>query len=236
MFERVEIAQPSHKTATAVAFLINSSVVLLAILVPMLRPDRLPSLLTATHVSLPYSAPTPVRVDVVPTPTGTHPHTFSNTAMIVYNGFRPHPNTEPEAAVEPTGPFIPGNTNTILVPNKPSAFPWGDSLNPPPVAPVKPAPKPAVIRISQLDPGYLIRQVQPAYPSIARAVGAQGTVRLSALINTRGEVVEIRVLGGPAVLVQAAVEAVRQWRYKPYVLNGTPMEVQTEVTVNFHLQ
>jgi protein TonB len=74
------------------------------------------------------------------------------------------------------------------------------------------------------------------YPRIAIATHTQGSVVLSALINTRGEIEGLQVVSGPGLLVQSALEAVKQWRYRPYILNGTPIEVQTQVTVNFSLQ
>ncbi len=236
MFERVEIAQPSHKAATLVAFLINSSMVVVAILIPLLRPDRLPSLLTMAHITVPYSAPRP-HVDLVPTTGASHAHVFNNTAMLIYNGFRPHPATTPDEAVEPVGPFVPGAppSPTGVRPTA-NGFPWGDSLNPPPAHVEPAAPRPTIYKISHLDPGALLHRVQPVYPAMAKSLHQQGTVVLTALIDTRGQIVGLQAVSGPPLLIQAAMDAVKQWRYRPYLLNGEPIEVQTEVTVNFVLQ
>jgi len=97
-----------------------------------------------------------------------------------------------------------------------------------------PTPSLAVVRISQgVSQALLIKRVQPKYPPGALAVHAQGAVQIEATINKEGNVVNLKVLSGDPVLAQAALEAVRQWRYKPYYLDGDPVEIQTQITVNF---
>lgn len=83
--------------------------------------------------------------------------------------------------------------------------------------------------------GNLVLRVQPAYPLLARQVRVQGLVVLRAVISRDGTIENLQVLSGHPMLVQAAVDAVRQWRYRPYVLNGEPVEVETEVKVSFIL-
>ena len=83
--------------------------------------------------------------------------------------------------------------------------------------------------------GNLIERVQPQYPSLARQARIQGTVLLSAVISRDGKIENLQVLSGHPMLVQAAMDAVRQWRYRPYYLNNEPVEVETQVTVNFTL-
>ena len=81
----------------------------------------------------------------------------------------------------------------------------------------------------------LIYKVQPSYTAIARAMRLAGTVRLRAIIAADGGVRQVDVISGNALLGQAAVAAVREWRYKPTRLNGEPVEVETFITVNFIL-
>jgi periplasmic protein TonB len=102
---------------------------------------------------------------------------------------------------------------------------------------VLPPPPPMVHRppTSRIMEGNLILRVQPDYPSLARQVRVQGQVVLRAMISREGTIEKLQVLSGHPMLVQAAVDAVRQWRYRPYVLNGEPVEVETEVKVNFVL-
>jgi len=97
-----------------------------------------------------------------------------------------------------------------------------------------PKPSLATLRISQgVSQGLLIKRVQPKYPEAALAVHTQGAVQIEATINKEGNVTNLKVLSGDALLARAAAEAVRQWRYKPYYLDGQPVEVQTQITVNF---
>ena len=97
-----------------------------------------------------------------------------------------------------------------------------------------PRPSLATVRISQgVSQGLLIKRVQPKYPPAALAVRAQGAVQIEATINKEGSVTNLKVLSGDPVLARAALEAVRQWRYKPYYLDGDPVEIQTQITVNF---
>jgi len=83
--------------------------------------------------------------------------------------------------------------------------------------------------------GYLIHRVQPEYPTIAKTAGIQGVVEIAALISKEGAIENLHVLKGHPMLVSAAINAVRQWRYRPYILNGDPIEVDTLITVNFTL-
>lgn len=100
------------------------------------------------------------------------------------------------------------------------------------------APPPAVSRVfrsSTLLQGSLIRQVQPAYPPLARSARIEGSVVLAAVISKDGTIQNLQLISGHPMLVHAALQAVSQWRYKPYVLNGEPIEVETRITVNFVL-
>jgi TonB family protein len=83
--------------------------------------------------------------------------------------------------------------------------------------------------------GQLLNHVNPIYPEIARAAGVSGSVVLHAVIGKSGEVESLQVISGPQMLGAAALEAVRQWTYKPYLLNGEPTEVDTTITVTFNL-
>ena len=83
--------------------------------------------------------------------------------------------------------------------------------------------------------GSLIYRVQPEYPPLAQQARIQGTVLLHAVIDREGKIENLQVLGGHPLLVKAALKAVQQWRYRPYYLNGQPVEVETEITVHFTL-
>ena len=101
-------------------------------------------------------------------------------------------------------------------------------------SPSLPKPTLATIKVSQgVSQGLVIKRVQPKYPAAALAVHAQGAVDIEATIDKEGNVTNVKVLKGDAILAHAAVEAVRQWRYKPYYLDGQPVEIETQITVNF---
>jgi len=99
----------------------------------------------------------------------------------------------------------------------------------PPPAPTHP------LRVSHWAEGNLIYRVQPSYPTLARQARIQGSVRLRAIISKSGTIENLSILNGHAMLVGSAIQAVKQWRYRPYLLNGEPIEVETEITVNFVL-
>jgi protein TonB len=95
---------------------------------------------------------------------------------------------------------------------------------------------PQRVRISQgVTRGLLIQKVEPQYPPLARAARVQGDVVLSAVIDTNGQITNLQLVSGHPMLVPAAIAAVKQWRYKPYLLNGQPVEVETTITVIFSL-
>jgi protein TonB len=79
----------------------------------------------------------------------------------------------------------------------------------------------------------LLQQVKPVYPPLAKQARIQGVVLLEAVINKEGSIDNLRVISGHPLLTQAAIDAVRQWRYKPTLLNNEPVEVVTTITVNF---
>jgi protein TonB len=77
--------------------------------------------------------------------------------------------------------------------------------------------------------------VSPAYPMEAREKGIQGDVLLTATIDEKGKIVDLKVLEGDPILAKASVDAVKQWKYKPYILNGQPVAVDTTIKIQFHL-
>jgi len=98
------------------------------------------------------------------------------------------------------------------------------------------AATPQRVRVSQgVSQGLLIRQVKPTYPPLARQARIQGTVVLQAVISKDGSIENLHLISGHPMLAPAAMDAVKQWKYKPYFLNGEPVEVETTINVNFTL-
>jgi protein TonB len=99
-----------------------------------------------------------------------------------------------------------------------------------------PTPVLQTVNISQgVSQGLLVKKVQPVYPANALQLRVEGAVELMATVSKSGDIAGVKILSGDAQLARAAVEAVKQWKYKPYLLNGSPVEIQTQVTVNFKL-
>jgi periplasmic protein TonB len=127
---------------------------------------------------------------------------------------------------------VPGGTGTG------GGGPWksiGDGLKPAIPLPVAPHATGPTFRTSSMLEGMLIRKVQPVYPPLARTAHVQGSVLVYALISKAGTMENVHAISGHPMLVPAAVEAVSQWRYRPYILNSEPIEVETQITVNFFL-
>ena len=102
-----------------------------------------------------------------------------------------------------------------------------------------PPPKqdlPKRVRVSEgVMRTLLIKKVQPKYPEEARKKHVEGTVVMKTIISRDGDVQELTVVSGDPLLVPAALEAAKQWKYKPYLLNGEPVEIATQIMMIFHL-
>jgi protein TonB len=132
----------------------------------------------------------------------------------------------PDASFEP-GSCIGDCAGGIPVSNILSRGPAIPIVQPPhPVGP---------IRVSDIKLGDLVHKVLPEYPMAAKQLGIHGAVVLMALVGNDGRVEHVQLISGPPLLVQPAMRAVEQWQYRPYQLNHEPVEVQTQVTVNFVL-
>ena len=139
---------------------------------------------------------------------------------------------EPEIPTAPdVGSFGVESGTGQRDPGIPGSIGGSVEVVPPPATP----PPPQRPRISHWAEGNLVYRLQPVYPALARQARIQGTVELRAIVSKTGTVEQLTVVSGHPLLVKAALEAVRQWRYRPYVLNDQPIEIDTEITVNFVL-
>ena len=126
------------------------------------------------------------------------------------------------------------NTGALKVEMQPAAEPHSSSVS----AFAEPLTPPRTnasqrVNMSPATTRALKTRVAPSYPVLARQMKVQGAVAIQALISSDGEIQDLRVLSGPNILASAAQEAVRQWRFKPYLQNGHPVETQARITVNF---
>jgi protein TonB len=130
------------------------------------------------------------------------------------------------------GPYVIGSTGPLT--DSPINRLIASNHNPAVAGPSVAGPR--ITRVSRLDPGMLIKQVQPIYPKIAQTTRIEGTVLLAAVIDTQGRITQLHTLSGHPLLIPAAISAVQQWRYRPYILNGQAVEVETQISVVFSLQ
>jgi protein TonB len=131
----------------------------------------------------------------------------------------------------PTGQSL----DTIGILPRPPVRPPSQPKEQPPETPAASIPKKPVAVSQGVQAAKLIRQVQPAYPALARQARISGSVRLTAIIGRDGAIRNLEVMSGHPLLTAAALEAVKQWVYQPTLLNREPVEVVTRIDVNFTL-
>jgi periplasmic protein TonB len=166
--------------------------------------------------------PTPVVVKTAPASKEAAP--AKPAPIMVKNDFSA-PKSE-AAMLPPVPPSISSMPDTSTV----------ASIVNTPVHVPNPVRETQTLKVSQgVSQGMLIKRVQPVYPAPAKQIRLEGAVQLMAGIAKDGSIHSVRQLSGDAILGRAAIDAVRQWKYKPYFLNGEPVEVQTQITVNFKL-
>ena len=208
------------------AFSFNTSILLAFILIPLICPEALPRHVIAFLMDAPQEpASQPPQKPAEPV---VRPASEMNNGMIMAPS-RINPEIYIALKPEPPLPFNPSTWD----PN--SATPGGVPFGKPGATVVRPD-RSAPLRVSTpVAEGLLILKRVPAYPAIAKAAGISGTVVLAATISKTGTIENLRVTSGPAMLQQAALDAVKTWRYRPYLLDGQPVEVETTVNVIFTL-
>lgn len=220
---------------TLASFVLQALCVALVILLPLPYTEGLPKL-HLVSLGAPVGPPPGRRATEVHKLGPTPPTTNVRTGVIVAPPEVSRGIERAESGPVPQEPGCPscvlGGTGDInaraYVPD--SIGNTATVIPPPPPVPVAHPP-----RVSRIMEGNLINRVQPVYPPMARAARIQGPVVLRAIISRTGAIENLQVLSGHPLLLKAAIDAVSQWRYRPYVLNGDPIEVETQVTVNFIL-
>jgi protein TonB len=221
---------------TFTSFGLQSAVIGLLLLIPLLTTVRLPSSRVLQPPMSFGAPPSPARTIERQHRNPLAQSNLSNNVLITPPSIPPKVATINEGEAPPqvgysTGPGAEGSTGDGG---------GGDVLNGLGIARATvplppPTPTMRAFRTSSILEGSLIRRVQPQYPPLARSVRVQGAVVLAALIGKEGTIENLRLVSGHPMLVPAAIAAVSQWRYKPYILNGESIEVETQITVNFIL-
>lgn len=252
MFEQtlIPVGKTKRPLAVVIAFGLQLLGVGILLLIPMLFVDSLP-IQSYVHVLLaappppPPPPPPPMPAPVVKV--ARAPRQFNANVLMA-------PRTIPkEVAMIKDEELPPPSAVSGVVGGVPGGIPGGSlggviggivgavAAPAPPPPPAPPAPKkaetPQQVRVSgEIQAGLLVRQVQPEYPPLARRARIEGTVVLKAIIARDGSVKQLNLVSGQPLLIESAMNAVRQWLYKPTYLNGEAVEVITEIDVNFHMQ
>jgi periplasmic protein TonB len=214
------------------SFLAQAGLFLLLILYPLFHPLALPR----QSIERLLIAPPPPRA-AAPVEVRHATATASHSVLPSLQDQLQRPSTIHNriAAVDP-GPALPPGLVDIAGPGNGPGLPDGIPLgSPPPAVTHPPAPK-LPIHVSQgVATGLLLSPIRPIYPAIAKAARIQGTVMIEATISRQGAIENLQVTEGPPMLRQAAIDAVAAARYRPFLLNGEPVDVQTSIRVIFSL-
>jgi protein TonB len=223
---------------TLLSFILQIILVGILILIPLIYTEALPKQQLMTFLVAPPPPPPPP-----PPPAATPVKVVRKIESEIIEGQLRTPTKIPEKVAmikEEEAPPAAGIGG--VVGGVPGGVPGGQMggviggiISSTPVA-VPKAATPQRVRVSQgVSEGLLIHKVTPLYPPLARQARIQGTVVLQAVIAKDGTIQNLRLMQGHPMLAPSAIEAVKQWRYKPYFLNGEPVEVETQITVNFTL-
>jgi periplasmic protein TonB len=229
---------PQQRWAAVMSCAAQAAFVTVIVALPLFFTDALPLDYMRSFVEMPTAPHAAAPPPTEPTPNIRHQQAASEMmdGRVIFHEV-------PKGPVKPIvddfgppqpylGPSVPGGTGTGSGNSVINDILTGGSGKraivdaPPPTKPV---------RVSTMDEGLLIRKVTPVYPQIAIMARQQGTVLMHAIIARDGTIQQLQAISGPPLLIRAAMEAVSQWRYRPYILNGQPVEVDTQITVNFKL-
>jgi len=242
MFEEMVVSSPKGKATNKpwtvmVSGIVQATFLSILILIPLIYTEALPKASLATLLIAPPPPPPP------PPPPAATPivkvkpqvHLMDAGKLIAPKAIPKEVKIIKEEAEQPDAfgavGGVPGGVPGGQMGGVIGGVIGGAGTAPPP-------PRPTQTRIRQggaVTAASLINRVNPTYPPLARQTRISGTVRLHAIISKDGSVQELQVLSGHPLLVQSALDAVRQWRYRPTLLNGEPVEVDTTIDVIFSL-
>jgi len=226
--EQLKREKKNRRRALAISISLQAIALAVILMVPLLGK---PAVIAWNVVPVPpyYSRPTPVRI--------------ADTQIVHRPRFKPHTLTVPS--------FIPRTINMDPQPPEPTGDPISNqsgidmtgmipmtesraTTQPPPPAPSQPK-TPKVVHLSQIDASRLTYRVEPIYPVLAKQIGRSGKVELHAIIGEDGTIQSLEAVGGDPMFFASAMQAVKQWRYTPTMLNGQPVKVDTYITVIYNM-
>lgn len=231
MFSAIAVPQEAAQRHRMVLVSLVGEAAMVAVIVvyPLIFPQDLPPPLDSTLVSAPVFSITESQEPIGQSETPRASLGLGHALVVRRHGFS---FVRPTVGIESNESASAPGMGDVLLPGSHDGFLVGtissNLMMPHPA--LEPHP-----RRSVLMEGNLIRKVEPEYPALAKQMRLEGTVVLKAVISPSGTVEKLEVQHGHPVLARAAIEAVRQWRYRPYLLNREPIEVETEITVKFLL-
>ncbi|MFY9802368.1 MAG: energy transducer TonB [Candidatus Acidiferrales bacterium] len=244
MFDDLVVSSANPKKTNkpwtvALSAMIQAGLLGILILIPLIYTEALPKAMLTTFLVPPPPPPPP------PPPAAAAPKIVKPVARLIHNGQMMAPTVIPKKVEMIKEEELPPDVGAVgVVGGVPGGIPGGQAggvlggiiggtgsaLPPPPKA------APSRIRVGgNVAAAKLIRQVTPLYPTIAKTAHISGTVVLHAIIAKDGSIQELTYISGPPLLMRNAMDAVRQWRYNPTLLNGEPVEVDTTISVVFTL-
>ena len=227
---RVDQVSSSKRWTMLASIGLQGAVAGVVMVLPLLHPERMPFRVEAPKVLMPLMRKPPVPVVVERESASSS--SFSRVAIAevarpLLPGLQPVVGDAP-----PVTPFGPGMEMAGALPD---GIGGGGGKGPAvSVAPVRGPAVPLPVSTGVLQ-GMLLAPIRPVYPAIAKAAHVGGTVVVEAVISRTGTIESLRVVSGPLMLQQAALDAIREARYQPFRLNGEPTEVETTITVNFRM-
>jgi protein TonB len=244
MFDDLVISSANPKKTNkpwtvALSVAIQSGIVIFMILIPLIYTEALPKQMLTTFLVAPAPPPPP------PPPAAAVTRIVKPVARLIHEGKMMAPTVIPKKVNLIKEEEMPPDVGAVgVVGGVPGGVPGGSASGvlggiiggvgggPPP------PPKAAQTRIrvgGNVQQAKMLRMVQPVYPAIAKTAHISGTVILHAIISKDGNVEQLEYISGPPLLMRAAMDAVKQWRYQPTLLNNDPVEVDTTISVVFTL-
>jgi protein TonB len=230
---RVSVISPEKRWTAVASIAVQATLAAVVIAFPFLNPETLPFRVDAPKVLMPMLPKPPVRViETVREASGS---TSSLTPAVASRPLIFTHTTQIEMATPDESMLAPIGVGMTASTGVPAGVGISDGKGPT-ISVAAPKPAAGPLRISSgLSEGMLIAPIRPVYPGIAKAARVEGTVVVEAVISKTGTVESLHVVSGPMMLQNAALEAIREARYRPYRLNGDAVEVQTTITVNFRI-
>lgn len=223
-----------RRRALAVSMALQSAVLTILVLIPLFAKTE--RIVAKAYVPLPPYGHrgTPQRARTKPTPISPE---NPRSDYPVFNALSTRPHLSDGASTGPVGnpedpignqPFGPGCDSCIDIGDR------NVGLRSP--QPIETHARPQIVHVGAINPAMLIHRVEPVYPTLARQTHRDGRVELRAIIGTDGSIQSLQIVVSDPLFNQSAMEAVGQWRYKPTILNGQPVEIDTYITVIYTTQ